>query len=328
MAEMYEFVRKIGKGSFGVVNLCKGGDGDFVVKKIDLSEMSEDEKKGALTEVDLLSTLGSHQYIVHYIESFIKENTLHIVMEYCKGGDLSAKILHRRKERKFFEEDQIMKWFVQIALGLDEMHNHRNPILHRDLKPQNIFLTAAGDAKIGDFGISKVLLSDKEMASTAIGTPYYFSPEICESKPYTTSSDIWALGCILYELTTLKRAFTAKKRSALEEKIIKGRYPPISDRYSKDLSSLIECMLKQDPAHRYPIEKILSLGCCEKAIKAIIGDVDSLETLENERPPVPKITEQKDSVKPKSTMRRELKLRSEKEPDISDGRVLCAQGSV
>eukprot|EP00468_Gymnochlora_sp_CCMP2014_P007396 CAMPEP_0167759192 /NCGR_PEP_ID=MMETSP0110_2-20121227/10884_1 /TAXON_ID=629695 /ORGANISM="Gymnochlora sp., Strain CCMP2014" /LENGTH=608 /DNA_ID=CAMNT_0007645545 /DNA_START=831 /DNA_END=2654 /DNA_ORIENTATION=- len=244
-------------------------------------------------------------------------------MEYCEGGDLAAKIQQTKKEGKLIEEDQIMKWFVQMALGLHEIHTNR--ILHRDLKSQNIFLTAAGDAKIGDFGISKVLLSDTEMASTVIGTPYYLSPEICESKPYTTSSDIWALGCILYELTTLKRAFTAKNLLALIGQIRKGRYPPISNIYSKDLSYLIKCMLEQDPERRPSIDQILSLGCSQKAFKAIIGpnadsdadsDVDSLdsldlETLENERPSIPKITEEKEFVKPKSTTRRKSKLRSE-----------------
>lgn len=119
-----------------------------------------------------MCTLGSHPYLVHYIESFLRENTLHIVMEFCEGGDLAEKIQKAKKvfiatcisvnlkkgfsvqTSQFFKEEQVMKWFVQMAFGLEEIHRHN--ILHRDLKSQNIFLTASGDAKIGDFGISKV----------------------------------------------------------------------------------------------------------------------------------------------------------------------------
>jgi NIMA (never in mitosis gene a)-related kinase len=84
---------------------------------------------------------------------------------------------------------------------------HSNKILHRDIKSQNVFLTSNGTLKLGDFGISKVLQNTMDKAATMVGTPYYMSPEMYENKPYTHKSDIWALGCILYELCTLKRAF-------------------------------------------------------------------------------------------------------------------------
>ena len=103
-------------------------------------------------------------------------------------------------------------------------HIHDRKILHRgnsfdiyssdddnlqnlDIKTQNIFLTSKKLIKLGDFGISKVLRGTMECARTAIGTPYYLSPEICENKPYSFKSDVWSLGCVLYELTTLRHAF-------------------------------------------------------------------------------------------------------------------------
>ncbi|VEL16238.1 unnamed protein product [Protopolystoma xenopodis] len=144
-----------------------------------------------------------HPNIVKYCVSFEEENgCLHIVMEYCNGGDLYSKI--NAQKGILFSEDQVMDYFVQISLGLKHIHDRM--ILHRDIKSQNIFLTKDDRIKLGDFGIAKVLNSTLDLARTCIGTPYYLSPEICENKPYNNKSDIWALGCVLYEMATLKHA--------------------------------------------------------------------------------------------------------------------------
>lgn len=106
------------------------------------------------------------------------------------------KIAKQRELGKLFPESQIITWFVQMALAMNYVHDKK--ILHRDLKTQNIFLTSKGDIKIGDFGIARVLQHTYDCANTAIGTPYYLSPEICQEKPYNQKSDIWSLGCIFY----------------------------------------------------------------------------------------------------------------------------------
>ena len=100
-------------------------------------------------------------------------------------------------------------------------------------------MTGNGDIKIGDFGIARVLQHTYDCAQTAIGTPYYLSPEICQEKPYNQKSDIWSLGCILYEITTLNHAFDANNMKDLVLKILRGTYPPIANQYSDDLKSLI-----------------------------------------------------------------------------------------
>lgn len=117
-----------------------------------------------------------------YHESFVHEGSLFIVMDYAEGGDLAGRIRDARDHGERFSEDQILDWFVQISSALAYVHG--KSIMHRDIKTQNIFLTRHGIIKMGDFGIAKVLSTHSDMASTVIGTPYYYSPELCNDMPY------------------------------------------------------------------------------------------------------------------------------------------------
>eukprot|EP00003_Mantamonas_plastica_P030586 TRINITY_DN765_c0_g1_i2.p1 TRINITY_DN765_c0_g1~~TRINITY_DN765_c0_g1_i2.p1 ORF type:complete len:942 (-),score=467.14 TRINITY_DN765_c0_g1_i2:1331-4156(-) len=125
---------------------------------------------------------------------------------------------------------------------------------------------------MGDFGIAKVLESTMEQAETAIGTPYYLSPEICESKPYSYKSDIWSLGCVLYELTTLKHAFDAHNMKGLVLKILRGIYPPIPRYYSDDLRDLIASMLQKNPKKRPSVNQILKKPFIKKRIQKFLSE--------------------------------------------------------
>uniref|UniRef100_A0A672I4C1 non-specific serine/threonine protein kinase n=1 Tax=Salarias fasciatus TaxID=181472 RepID=A0A672I4C1_SALFA len=253
--DKYEKVKQIGEGSFGKAILVKSKlDGhQYVIKEISISAMSSKERRESTKEVAVLANM-SHPNIVQYKESFEEAGCLYIVMDYCEGGDLFRKI--NSQEGVLFQEEQILDWFVQICLALKHVHDRK--ILHRDIKSQNIFLTRDGTVQLGDFGIARVLNSTVEFARTCIGTPYYLSPEICENKPYNNKSDIWALGCVLYEMCTLKHAFEAGNMKNLVLKIICGSYPPVSTHYSQDLRALLRQVFKRNPRERPSVNAILA----------------------------------------------------------------------
>lgn len=214
--EIYEELRLIGRGTYGKIffersfmrlivgtaHLVKNKvDGHlYVAKKINLGSNPK-EVQAARSEGLLLKNLR-HPHIVSYKESYFDKSLMIIIMEYCEGGDLTNYIRQRKEQNKYFSERIVLNWFVQTVLAVDYIH--KNKILHRDIKPNNIFLTANGTVKLGDFGISKLLEGTTDAASTFVGTANYMSPEVCESRPYNYKSDIWSLGCLLYELCTFK----------------------------------------------------------------------------------------------------------------------------
>ncbi|XP_024606296.1 serine/threonine-protein kinase Nek1 isoform X2 [Neophocaena asiaeorientalis asiaeorientalis] len=266
--EKYVRVQKIGEGSFGKAILVKSiEDGrQYVIKEINISSMPSKEREESRREVAVLANM-KHPNIVQYRESFEENGSLYIVMDYCEGGDLFKRI--NAQKGILFQEDQILDWFVQICLALKHVHDRK--ILHRDIKSQNIFLTKDGTIQLGDFGIARVLNSTVELVRTCIGTPYYLSPEICENKPYNNKSDIWALGCVLYEMCTLKHAFEAGNMKNLVLKIISGSFPPVSLHYSYDLRSLLSQLFKRNPRDRPSVNSILEKGFIAKRIEKFLS---------------------------------------------------------
>ncbi|XP_059958660.1 serine/threonine-protein kinase Nek1 isoform X1 [Mesoplodon densirostris] len=266
--EKYVRVQKIGEGSFGKAILVKSiEDGrQYVIKEINISSMSSKEREESRREVAVLANM-KHPNIVQYRDSFEENGSLYIVMDYCEGGDLFKRI--NAQKGVLFQEDQILDWFVQICLALKHVHDRK--ILHRDIKSQNIFLTKDGTIQLGDFGIARVLNSTVELVRTCIGTPYYLSPEICENKPYNNKSDIWALGCVLYEMCTLKHAFEAGNMKNLVLKIISGSFPPVSLHYSYDLRSLLSQLFKRNPRDRPSVNSILEKGFIAKRIEKFLS---------------------------------------------------------
>ena len=199
----------------------------------------------------VLATLD-HPNIVTYYDSFEKDGVLMIEMEYADGGNL-ADFLAKKTVR--MEEKEIINIFGQIVSAIRHMHD--NNVLHRDLKTANIFLTKESMVKVGDFGISKMLSTHRGGAHTVLGTPYYISPEMCEGKVYDEKSDIWAVGCILYEMACLQKTFEGSNLPALVNKIMKGQFAPIRGNYSPLFKQLVRDLLQRDPEFRPSAAEIL-----------------------------------------------------------------------
>uniref|UniRef100_A0A8C6P0H2 Serine/threonine-protein kinase Nek2 n=1 Tax=Nothobranchius furzeri TaxID=105023 RepID=A0A8C6P0H2_NOTFU len=261
--EDYEVLYTIGSGSYGrCQKVRRKNDGKILVwKELDYGTMAESEKQMLVSEVNLLREL-KHPNIVRYYDRIIDRTntTLYIVMEYCEGGDLSSLISRCIKERRYLEERFILRVMAQLTLALKECHRRRDgraTVLHRDLKPANIFLDIKQNVKLGDFGLARILNHDTSFAKTFVGTPYYMSPEQINRMSYNEKSDIWSLGCLLYELCALLPPFTAYNQQDLAEKIREGKFRRIPYRYSEELNALLSKMLNLKDYLRPSVESIL-----------------------------------------------------------------------
>ncbi|CAD5110793.1 DgyrCDS158 [Dimorphilus gyrociliatus] len=270
-ANRYHAERKLGKGSFGTVWLvtdakCKIPDEKLkVLKEISCPDMDNDETFDVDREATLLRNLN-HPGIVRFHDSFLDSDCYCIVTEYCEGGDLDQKIKEYKKEGKKFPEPIVVEYLIQLLLAVQYMHGRG--VMHRDLKTRNIFIKK-GKLKVGDFGISRILIGTSDMASTFTGTPYYMSPEVLKHQGYNAKSDIWSIGCILYELIHLKHAFDGESMMGVMYKIVEGDTPDWSSNYSTDLRSVFELILKKNPSERPSSKELLKLPFITKQMEKI-----------------------------------------------------------
>ena len=257
MIREYKIEKQLGKGSYGIVyKVTKKNDkNSYVIKQIPLLGLSEKQIDEVKLEAKILSSIKS-KYVVKYYDSFQEKNKLNIVMEYCDSGDLNDYIESQKKTGHLLKENIIWKFFIKITIGIADIHKLK--ILHRDLKTLNIFLKKELEVRVGDLGVAK-MLTQTSFAKTFIGTPYYLSPEICEDKPYNDKSDVWALGCILYELCTYKHPFNARSQGALILKILNGTQDNIPSFYSDDLKKLVNIILEKKYEKRPSCLEILKM---------------------------------------------------------------------
>eukprot|EP00928_Gymnodinium_smaydae_P031798 TRINITY_DN23223_c0_g2_i5.p1 TRINITY_DN23223_c0_g2~~TRINITY_DN23223_c0_g2_i5.p1 ORF type:complete len:451 (+),score=39.28 TRINITY_DN23223_c0_g2_i5:120-1472(+) len=253
---------KIGSGSFGAALLVNDARGNkLVCKMVDVSQASRKEVQDAIKEGQLMASFR-HPFIVQFHGSFIDSGWLCIVMGYCEGGDLAAQIALARETSQPFPEEKILTWTTQALLAIKYIHGRH--VLHRDVKSSNFFLSKNHNLKMGDFGVAKVLSSTGACARTQTGTLNYLSPEVCQDRPYTWPSDIWAMGCVLYEMCALRMPFEAPDIMSLVQKICRGPIPlPES---SEILRFLCSEMLNRTTSSRPSAKALLQ----QQAIKDII----------------------------------------------------------
>ena len=269
----FNILSKIGEGSYStVLKVQRIEDGNiYALKRVKFYKLSEKEKENALNEIRILASV-KNKNVISYKEAFFdeKDSSLGIVMEYADKGDLFQLITERKKTKNYFTEQEVWKIFIQLLNGLKALHDFK--ILHRDIKSANVFLFKGGICKLGDLNVSKV--ARKGLGYTQTGTPYYASPEVWEEKPYDSKSDVWSLGCVMYEMITLRPPFQAKSMEELYKKVMRGNYPRIPSKYSEDLSDAIKLMIQVEAGARPSCEELLKMPMITKRIEFFNNNKD------------------------------------------------------
>ena len=280
----FETLKILGKGSFSSVYLVKRKKDSkiYALKSVFLEKLSKKQQENSVNEVRILASIHN-QNVISYKEAFWDDssNTLNIIMEYADDGDLLTKIKQMKQEKVYFEEEKIWDYAIQIIQGLKSLHDKN--IIHRDLKSENIFLFKKNSlCKIGDMNVSKVL--KEKLLRTQTGTPYYASPEVWMNKPYSFKSDLWSIGCVIYEMCELRTPFNGKDMDELFVNICLNKTKRISEKYSEELWLMIKKLLEVNVEKRYDCNQFLQSDIVKNKIKELNNnnyDNNNIDTYEN-----------------------------------------------
>ena len=253
----YKQIKLIGKGSYGSVFQIqkKSNQKIYALKKIKSPKFHD--KYEILNLINELKILCFHNsdYLLKCCDIFYENKYIHIVTNYAKYSDLSVYLNKFKKNKKKILEKNIWLIFIKTCYGIQYLHD--NNIIHRDLKPANILLDENSSILISDFGISKII-KNQPFFKTIIGTPYYISPEMYNNIKYDNKIDIWAMGCILFEMATLTVPFHGNNIKSLKKNIINGHFNDDKlNYYSPDLKHMISLMLNKNYYSRPSIHDII-----------------------------------------------------------------------
>ena len=273
-------VKILGKGSFGSVYLVRRKEDQkiYALKTVTFEKLNKRDQENSLNEVRILASIN-HPNVIGYKEAFWDDTgrSLNIVMEYADDGDLESKIVKMRKEGGMFNESLIWSYSIQMIEGLKALHDKK--IMHRDIKSANIFLVKdKHQCKIGDMNVSKVI--KEKVLRTQTGTPYYASPEVWRDEPYSYKSDLWSIGCVIYELCALRPPFKGKNLDELYINVCKGKIERISHIYSEDLWKMILMLLQVDVKRRVDCKEFLDSKLIMKKIKEMKENNSEYKDLE------------------------------------------------
>ncbi|XP_055270771.1 serine/threonine-protein kinase Nek10 isoform X2 [Moschus berezovskii] len=199
-----------------------------------------------------------HPNVVRYYKTFLENDRLYIVMELIEGAPLGEHFSSLKEKRHHFAEERLWKIFIQLCLALRYLHKEKR-IIHRDLTPNNIMLGDKDRVTVTDFGLAKQKQESSRLTSV-VGTILYSCPEVLKSEPYGEKADVWAAGCILYQMATLEPPFYSTNMLSLATKIVEAVYEPVPEGvYSEKVITTISRCLNPDAETRPDIVEVSSM---------------------------------------------------------------------
>ncbi|XP_031446103.1 serine/threonine-protein kinase Nek10 isoform X1 [Phasianus colchicus] len=264
----YAILEHLGSGAFGNVYKVRKHNGQnlLAMKEVNLHNpaFGKDKKdrdsrvQNIVSELTIIKEQLYHPNVVRYYRTFLENDRLYIVMELIDGVPLGEHFHSLKEKQQKFTEERIWNIFIQLCLALRYLHKEKR-IVHRDLTPNNVMLGDKDKVKITDFGLAKQKQENSKLASV-VGTILYSCPEVVKSEPYGEKADVWAAGCILYQMATLNPPFYSTNMLSLATKIVGAVYEPVPDGlYSEKVSFTIKRCLTPDAETRPDIVEVSSL---------------------------------------------------------------------
>ncbi|XP_028374093.1 serine/threonine-protein kinase Nek10 isoform X1 [Phyllostomus discolor] len=264
----YAILDHLGSGAFGCVYKVRKRSGQnlLAMKEVNLHNpaFGKDKKdrdssvKNIVSELTIIKEQLYHPNVVRYHKTFLENDRLYIVMELIEGAPLGEHFSSLKEKQLHFTEERLWKIFIQLCLALRYLHKEKR-IVHRDLTPNNIMLGDKDKVTVTDFGLAKQKQESSKLTSV-VGTILYSCPEVLKSEPYGEKADVWAAGCILYQMATLHPPFYSSNMLSLATKIVEAVYEPVpAGIYSEKVTDTISRCLTPDAEARPDIVEVSSV---------------------------------------------------------------------
>ncbi|XP_055455042.1 serine/threonine-protein kinase Nek10 [Psammomys obesus] len=264
----YAVLDHLGSGAFGCVYKVRKRSGQnlLAMKEVNLHNpaFGKDKKdrdssvKNIVSELTIIKEQLYHPNVVRYYKTFLESDRLYIVMELIEGAPLAEHFSSLKEKQHRFTEERLWKIFIQLCLALRYLHKEKR-IVHRDLTPNNIMLGDKDKVTVTDFGLAKQKQESSKLTSV-VGTILYSCPEVLKSEPYGEKADVWAAGCILYQMATLNPPFCSTNMLSLATKIVEAVYEPVPEGiYSEKVTDTISRCLTPDAEARPDIVEVSAM---------------------------------------------------------------------
>ncbi|XP_046733337.1 serine/threonine-protein kinase Nek10 [Silurus meridionalis] len=284
----YSILEPLGTGAFGTVFKVRkqGAQNCLALKEVNLHNpvFGHDKKSRdcnvdrIVSELTIIKEQMTHPNIVKYLKTFLECDRLYIVMELVEGAPLAEHFSSLKEKHQAFTEERVWNIFIQMCLALRYLHKEKR-IVHRDLTPNNIMLGERDKVTITDFGLAKQKQETSKLMSV-VGTILYSCPEIVKSEPYGEKADVWAAGCVLYQMVTLRPPFYSNNMLSLATKIVEAEFEPLEDTaFSERVTDMIKWCLTPNADLRPDIVEVSS-RICDLIMKFLDGVNTSHNTLE------------------------------------------------